>query len=131
MCLSGTKHAMKSHDPLTRLNYMVALAEGPEVFDETKKELQILEVNILEVHELRLPNHKLCDICEQGGSNHWCNRCARHVCNDCSTERRILHSLDIDKHRICDLCVTMCDNSDLMTNLMLQYEIKKQIEKST
>ena len=127
--MDGEKFCMKSKDPFMRLDYMIHQSHQSEVYSDVKESLQIPEVNVIKVEGLKMKHKKVCELCENEGKK-WCKRCARLVCAQCSEERRRLHPLDETLYRTCDLCVTTCDNSDLMVNLMLEYEIKKQMQKS-
>jgi len=72
---------------------------------------------VKEVKGLREKGSADCMLCEQrfdkGFELHYCMRCARAVCVQCSNEGRKLSKKNANLFRTCDLCIVAMDNVQL------------------
>ena len=69
-------------------------------------------------------------LCLRAFSNHLafdkdfnCKRCARTVCKDCSSLKRLISSDAKKEERVCDLCETVMSNYSLISELDLKYDL--------
>ena len=109
------RHVLKESHPLDRIEKLVGLKNSDWYWTEEFGLPKTFDVK--EIKASREKNSADCMLCEQRFGKfyelHYCMRCARAVCVQCSGDGKKLCKKNANKYRTCDLCVVALENVEL------------------